>query len=228
MNTTDSRKELPVVYCIPGTGVDERLFLRLDLGGYPIKHIHWTLPFYGESLEAYALRLATQIDTSKPFILLGVSFGGMICAALAKHLEAERIFLISSSKHRMELPPQIRYLRLFPFYRLLPDAFFIRFAVLSRRLFGFRGKADGRLFLDMLRTAPAGYYARAAECIVHWKASTYDQRIIHLHGTADRVLPIAYVKPDYVIAGGTHNMLMTHAEEISRIIREELLIVRPE
>ncbi len=212
----------PVIYCIPGTGVDGRIFAKLDLSGYDVKHIHWIVPHKREPLKDYALRLAKQIDASRPFVLIGVSFGGMLCASLIEHLHPSLVILISSSKCRSELPPKIRFLKAFPFYRLMPDSAFINAAVLSRRLFGFRRKESGNLFLEMLRTAPKNYYARAADSIVHWNAKTYDPGIVHIHGTADKILPLRMVRADYVIEGGSHNMIRTHAEEISAIVRMEL------
>jgi pimeloyl-ACP methyl ester carboxylesterase len=219
---------MAMIYCIPGTGVDERLFSLVDFGAHPVKHVRWIVPHRKERLESYALRLSKQIDTTQPFVLVGVSFGGMLCASLMAHLHPQRVFLISSSKCRAELPPKIRFLKNFPFYRLLPDAAFIRMAALSRRIFGFRGKADASLFLDMLRSAPKGYFARAADCVVRWDAQAFAPGIIHIHGTHDRVLPLSIVKADYVIEGGSHNMMRTHAGEIGAIIRRELDSVNAE
>jgi len=213
---------MSVIYCIPGTGVDERLFSKIDFGKHEVRHVHWIIPHRRESLEAYALRLSEQIDTSKPFVLVGVSFGGMLCATLMAHLHPQRVFLISSSKCRAELPPKIRFMKIFPFYRLLPDVAFTRAATLSRRIFGFRGAEESRLFEDMLKSAPKGFYSRAVDCIVRWDAKVFRPGIVHIHGTHDKVLPLSFVKADYVIEGGSHNMLRTHSEEISGIIRKEL------
>jgi hypothetical protein len=132
------------------------------------------------------------------------------------------VFLISSSKCRSELPLRVRILRLFPFHRWFSDKLFIRAATLSRRLFGFKGKADTKLFEDMLKTAPKGYFSRAADCVVNWESETFQSGMIHIHGTNDLVIPLSVVKPDYIIEGGSHNMMMTKSAEISQIIRSEL------
>jgi pimeloyl-ACP methyl ester carboxylesterase len=214
--------DIPDIYCVPGIGVDGRLFSRLKLGDYKLKHIHWILPEKREKLEDYALRLSDQIDQSRPFILIGVSFGGMICSALAAHLHPQRVFLISSSKCRAELPLRVRLLKLFPVYLWFSDEVYVRMATLSRRMFGFKGKEDTKMFESMLRTAPEGYFKRAADCVVRWNKDSFESGIIHIHGTNDLVIPLSNVKPDYVIQGGSHNMMMTRSEEISRIIRNEL------
>jgi pimeloyl-ACP methyl ester carboxylesterase len=213
---------MAIIYCIPGTGLDGRLFSRLDLPGHELRYVSWVLPHKREKLGDYALRLASQIDTAVPFVLIGVSFGGMICAELARILSPERVFLIASSKHRGELPLKIRFLKAVPFYRLLHDRAYVFSATLSRRMFGYKGRADGKLFREMLGTAPEGYFRRAADCMVGWDAQSAEPGIIHIHGTRDRVLPLRNIKADYIIQGGSHNLLQDHAAEISMIILNEL------
>jgi pimeloyl-ACP methyl ester carboxylesterase len=213
---------MSIIYCIPGTGVDSRLFSKLDLPGHELRHIVWILPHKREKLKDYALRLSEQIDTSIPFVLIGVSFGGMICAELARVLSPQRVFLIASSKHRGELPLKLRFLKAIPFYRIMHDRAYVFSATLSRRIFGYKGSADGKLFREMLHTAPQGYFRRAADCIVGWDARSSEPGIVHIHGTRDRVLPLRNIKADYIIQGGSHNLLHDHAAEISQIIQKEL------
>jgi pimeloyl-ACP methyl ester carboxylesterase len=213
---------MAIIYCIPGTGADGRLFANLRLGDHEIRHVKWILPHSREKLQHYAFRLAEQIDTRQPFALVGVSLGGMLCTALTEKLKPIRTFVIASSKCRDELPPQLRLLKYFPFYRLLHDRAYVHGALLSRRLFGFKGRADGLLFRDMLYSAPEGYYSRAIDCIVSWDATSYPEGIIHIHGNRDKMIPIKWVKPDYVIDGGSHNLVYDHSDAISDIIRKEL------
>ena len=65
------------VYCIPGMGVDRRLFKNIKLQQGELRFIEWLEPQRDESLASYAQRLSAQIDRSGPFALLGVSFGGI-------------------------------------------------------------------------------------------------------------------------------------------------------
>jgi pimeloyl-ACP methyl ester carboxylesterase len=67
------------IYLISGLGADKRVFSKLGFStNHVIKHIEWIKPNSNEDLSSYARRLARQIDESKPFFLVGVSFGGMI------------------------------------------------------------------------------------------------------------------------------------------------------
>jgi hypothetical protein len=46
------------------------------------------------SLEEYASLLAGQIDTSRNFVILGVSFGGMIGVEISRDLNSFNLILI--------------------------------------------------------------------------------------------------------------------------------------
>ena len=45
---------------------------------------------------------------------------------------------------------------------------------------------------------------------------------MHIHGSADRILPIKYAKANIVIENGGHFMTLNKAKEVSEILREEL------
>jgi hypothetical protein len=75
----------------------------------------------------------------------------------------------------------------------------------------------------MLDEAPQNYFNGAVDCIVKWKNEVRPENLIHVHGTADRVLPHSKVVAcDYTIKGGTHFMIINKGEEISEIINKEL------
>jgi hypothetical protein len=210
------------IYFIPGLGVDERLFMNLKLPGYELRYIHWILPDKNESLPAYALRLAEQIDTSQPFILSGVSFGGMCATEIAKVLKPVKVILISSCKTNDELPWNIRCWKYFPLHKLLGDRFYINSALRGKEAFGFKGKEQKKLLRDMLESMPAGYFPRACNCIIEWKNSSYEQNTIHIHGDNDHILPFRNIKNAIRIKGGSHVMVLNSAEEVSRTLLEAL------
>jgi hypothetical protein len=47
-------------------------------------------------------------------------------------------------------------------------------------------------------------------------------QLIHIHGTADDILPIKYTTPNYVIEGGSHFMVYAKAAEIMAFIVTEI------
>lgn len=212
------------VYCIPGMGVDGRLFKYLDLDKCKIHHIKWLTPHKGESLEAYAMRLAEQIDTQKPFALIGVSFGGMCAVEVARKLHPVKTFIISSSKSIEEVPLKIKVWRYVPLYKSISDKAYKKGALILKRQFGVSNAEQEKKFREMLDTAPKNYFRGAVHCIINWvPKQIIPTSVVHIHGTKDQILPYKKIKKlDYTIDRGTHFMIINRANEINKILNKEL------
>jgi hypothetical protein len=210
------------VYCISGMGVDGRLFKNLKLDNCILHHIKWKAPLKNETLPAYAMRLGEEIDASKPFALVGVSFGGMNCIEIAKQMKPVKTFVISSCKKSNELPFRIRFWRFFLPLLKLSDKFYIQGSYLMRGQFGVTGKEQTERFMEMLRAAPHHYFGGAIACILKWKNEIVPDNVIQIHGTKDKILPVRRIKCDYRIEGGSHYMIVNRGREISEIINKEL------
>lgn len=211
------------IYFISGLGVDHRLFMNLELPGYEVHYVNWIVPGRNESVKDFSLRLAEQIDTSQPFVLCGVSFGGMCATEIAKVLRPHKLILISSAKKGSELPLMVRMFRYFPLQKVISsDRFYIRLALLLWRLFGFKGSEQYKLFRDMMQSMPPGYFAAACDCVVNWKNREH-VHALHIHGNYDLVLPSWNIKNAVRIKSGSHVMVLNNAKEISSIIMNELL-----
>ena len=55
--------------------------------------------------------------------------------------------------------------------------------------------------------------------IINWDRKTYNEKIIHVHGTKDHTIPIRNVKANYKVAKGSRMMTLTRGEEINEIIK---------
>ncbi|HEY6161094.1 MAG TPA: alpha/beta hydrolase [Bacteroidia bacterium] len=216
------------LYAIPGLGVDERLFKNILIPGFELIPVKWITPLKGERLEDYAGRLAQQIDKHEPFYLIGVSFGGMCAVEIAKKYFPLRTIIISSAKGPADLPWYFKVFRFIPIHRLVSDNTAIRLALRFRGMFGVKDGEQKKLFDEMLRTAPANYYARAINCIVHWRNKEVPGDLSHLHGTCDRIIPLRFVKNPTTIKNGSHFMVLNSADEINASLEKILtLSVRP-
>jgi hypothetical protein len=219
MNNTSNKLQ---VYCIPGLGVNKQLFKNLKLNNCKVMHIKWLAPVKDETLREYAMRLSQQIDTSKPFALIGVSFGGMCCIEIAKQLSPVRTFLISSSKVRSELPKSLRFLSILPGHQLLSDTIFLKGARIVKNKLGVTNEME-QDFENMLTPPPDGYFSKAVDMIVNWQNEEYPASVFHIHGNADDVLPYRKdVDYDYIVQLGSHMMVVDRGEEISEVINKEL------
>ena len=92
------------IYCISGLGADKRVFDHLNIINHDLKYLEWIDPFPNESIETYARRLSKGIDQDHPFILLGVSFGGIIAIEIAKITTPIHTIQISSVDNHHVLP----------------------------------------------------------------------------------------------------------------------------
>lgn len=207
-----------VVYAIPGLGVDERLFSRLQLQRAELRVLQWPEPQAGQSLPEYARLFIPQIDTTTPFALLGVSFGGMCVTELAEELQPVKTILISSAKTSGELPLLIRLARIIPLQRLFSASQFVNLAVLFRRRFGVRAGEETQLFRAMLEKRSRAFFSHTIHAIATWKRTTAPENLVHFHGDKDRLLPFSKIKNPICIRGGNHFMVMHKAQEISEAI----------
>ena len=211
------------IYCIPGMGVDERLFKNIKLNNCEIRHIKWLTPDKNESLASYAIRLSEQIDTTRSFALLGVSFGGMCAVEIAKQLNPVKTFVISSCKTSDQLPLKLTVWKSFSLYKNMSDKLYIKCALLVKKAFGVSSGEQAQRFKEMLNAAPKNYFSGAVYCIMNWKNEIVPSSVVQIHGTADHVLPIRKIKnAKYIIERGTHFMIVNRAPEINTIIDKEL------
>src|SRR5687767_10440822 len=107
------------IYCISGLGADERVFSKLKIAGFQTHHIKWMIPEKDERVESYAKRLTMQIQHHNP-VLIGHSFGGIMCIEIARLIQTEAVILISSIKSETELPLWMRIPGKLKLNRLFP------------------------------------------------------------------------------------------------------------
>lgn len=211
------------IYFLSGLGADHRAFGRIRLpAGYEMRHIPWEPVKRGETLEAYARRLSVSIDSSKPFMLAGLSFGGIIASEITKILKPVKLILFSTVMTCEELPYFYRAAGRSKIERLLPDVFL----KLSRPLlYWFLSPLDkeSRGLIDAFLKKNDPVFSRwAIGQISRWQNKEIFEPHVHIHGSEDRIFPINLTRPDYVIKGGGHFSVITHADEINLLLRKEL------
>ena len=212
-----------IVYLFPGQGSDARLFKHLELPpGYDTVNISYPIPNKRESLHTFALRFIEQIDQSSPYILMGVSLGGMICTELTDTLAPLKTILISSAKGIHELPNRYTFAQNVPINRLIPKRITKGSARLLQGIVEPDRKYDKETFKDMLKKKDPLYMQRTVDMIVQWERVTYSPSIVHIHGNTDHTIPIKNVQYDYLVEEGSHMMMITKAREINLILAEIL------
>lgn len=212
-----------VIYLFPGQGADHRQFRDLQFpAGYDTVHITYPVPDRHESLHRYAMRFLPRIDQNSPYILMGVSLGGMICTELTDTLEPIGTIIISSAKTAGELPGRYTFQKKVPVNRIIPKRLTKGGALALQGIVEPDRKSDPETFKDMLRKKDPAYLKWTVDMIIRWERRSADPSIFHIHGEQDHTIPVKNVTCDTIIEDGSHMMVLTRSDEISEILRDLL------
>lgn len=212
------------IYLIPGLGADKRMYAQ-QLKVWPqARVLEHLAPIKGQSLANYAVRLAGEIDDSRPFALVGTSLGGIVCMELSRILEPQKIVLIASIKNRREMPLFIRSMRLLNLHRMVSGNGFKSFNSLMVKRLDSRGDSPAaEVIRQMTEDCSAEFIEWAVHAIINWHPPVdYRNDIVHIHGTKDQLFPIQKIKNPVVIKNGSHVMNMTMSYEVNRALMEAL------
>lgn len=182
----------------------------------------YPIPEKGTSMKQFAYQLAKEIDTTQPFVLIGVSLGGMLCVEISEILNPEKVIIVSSAKNRSELPFRYKFQKAIPIYKLIPAKFLHFGARILQPIVEPDRKHNKETFKQMLAAKNPKYIKRTIEMIVKWDRKENNSKIRHIHGTKDHTLPIRKVKCDVVVINGSHMMTLTRGSEITELLKLEL------
>lgn len=212
------------LYLLPGLGSTSHLFDRMSFdSNYVVKHIDYPVPDSGATMTSYSKILASQIDTTESFVLVGTSIGGMFAVEMADFLEPTKVFIIASAKTRNELPPRYKFQRTVPIHKLVSDNVIRKGTRILQPIVEPDSKCDQNVYQAMLDDKDSMFMKRAVEMILLWDRTDYSDRVVHIHGDKDHTLPLRCVEANYIISGGSHMMTYTRAMEIQDLIESELL-----
>lgn len=210
-------------YFISGLGADKRAFQKIRLPRrFEIRHIEWISPLENEPLTDYCMRLAGQIDTAKPFVLIGLSFGGIVVAELAKKLKPLKSIIISSVPDSGQFPWYFRLAGRTGLHRIIPPRMLKSANGLTVYAFGIKSPEEKFLLSEIVENIDENYLKWAVNAILTWNNREKPANLIHIHGTHDRTFPIRYVQPDIKIEGGRHLMVLSMADTINGVLEKEL------
>lgn len=208
---------MKTIYCISGLGADERAFSKLHVKGFEIKVIRWLQPLQGETLTAYAARMRQGITDENP-VLMGLSFGGMLCTEIAKQVPVQKIIIISSIKTSKELPLWMKAIAMIRLNKIVPMQSTKITQPIQNKMLGVTTADEKKLVSSLRKAADIKYTNWAVNQAINWKNNWQHPAIYHIHGDKDRMFPIKYIKADFTIKNGGHFMIMNKADEVSDCI----------
>lgn len=212
----------PPLLFLPGLANDRRLW-GPQLARFPDALIPpWPAMPAGESLAAYAARLAASLRPDSDRVIAGISMGGMLAQELARLLRPRKVLLIASCRRGDQVSRTSRlYQRIADW---LPDSFTRATGPTVMNLSEPNFSAAHRaLYKRMLLDTDMTLLRRQAAAILAWPgAGEPPCRIAHLHGRRDRLIPCANVRPDAVVEDGYHLINWTHAGAVNDWLAREI------
>ncbi len=200
-------------------GADHRLFQPQAVRFDNLITPDWIDPEKGETLPAYARRMARHVDPGCRCFVGGVSFGGMVAVEMARHLDAAGCFLVASIRSPDELPRRFRALR--SVARCIPLLLLswltIRSAGGLLRIGGPLMNSTARNLVRQFAQTDARFLRWSALAVLRWKPTAGEPPcpVLQIHGSRDRVLPHRHTRPDVLISGGGHLLNITHSAEVN-------------
>lgn len=211
------------IYQVSGLGANQNAFkyLKFD-SNFEVEFLPWIQPEPQENLEHYAQRMAENIPTNEDFILMGLSFGGLVVQEMNRFLDPTINILISTVKDRSELPLFMRFSAKTSAHKLIPPSFLSSDKGLSYAFFRKLYSAKMPDLQEFFEYRDPKYLTWSIDQIVNWKNHVDMKPYLHLHGDKDIVFPFSYIHDAVKIEGGNHLMVLHKARKISLVINERL------
>ena len=212
------------LYFISGLAADERMFERLQFPAHitPV-FLPWLKPLKEESLHSYVHRMAESIDSTKPFVLMGLSFGGIVCCELNTFLKPQKTILLSSVCSHKHFPPWFGWVRKYHLENKL-SAKTIKATPtgINNYLFGASSPAGKALLADTIKRCDDELLLWSIKQIINWNFSEPVSNLVLIHGSSDKIFPLRYLHPQHIIKNGEHLAVFENAGAASSILSQIL------
>ena len=197
------------VYFMPGLAAGPAIFERIALSPehFDMHFLEWEIPLENELLLDYAKRISEKIVHKNP-VLIGVSFGGILVQEISKFVNASKVIIISSVKSNAEFPKRMKVAKATKAYKLFPTNLAEKIDTLAKFSLGDKINQRLKLYEKFLSVRDNRYLSWAIQNVILWERTEIDEKVIHIHGSADEVFPMKYIKNCIVVKDGTHIMIL--------------------
>ncbi len=217
------------VICLPGLGADCRLFQDVSpLLADPVCQ-EW-IPARGkETLGEYSVAFAERVDLSEPFLVFGMSFGGMVALEAAMRHEGfarqcRGILSVASCRDKTAIDNAFKKRAQLLAY--LPDSLLRLGLVTFSERFSPHDSLENRqrMFLRaMANECDLTFFRWAVQACANWDRLPWDGDQIdvpywQVHGKNDDVIPIPVGHADETWEDGGHLLNYTHPEQIAQAL----------
>lgn len=205
------------IYALGGLGADKRTFTFINLKNHNLICLDWLEPKHDDMLVSYAARISEQINESKDFMLVGVSFGGMIMTEVSKLKKPNHLVLISSVATHTELRWIFRKAARLNIDRIIPYGLMVYSGKLIHYMSGVQLRRDKKLLTEIMEDTSSEFVSWSVKVILRWY-NPVKPECVRIHGLKDRVLPVKRSMIDYPIENTGHFAIVNEADYISEVL----------
>ncbi|MCM4160382.1 alpha/beta hydrolase [Antarcticibacterium flavum] len=218
------QEEIIHVYFMPGMAANAAIFeyIKLPEDKFKMHFLEWIIPLDDESLKDYALRMNKYVKHDN-IVLIGVSFGGVVVQEMSNYISVRRLIIISSVKCRDELPRRMRFAAKTGFFKLIPTSLLDYVDHFEKLAVNDFLKKRARLYRKYLSVRNNKYLDWAIKNMVCWGCEKPREDLVHIHGDADLIFPIKYIRNCIPVKGGTHIMIINRYRWFNRHLPEIIL-----
>ena len=222
MEKSASRSIGTSCYILSGLGADERVFEQIDFGVYKPIFIPLEPVDPEQTFDSYVRQLCKRIQEPHP-ILIGISFGGIVAQEMSVVLNNCPVLILASIKTKSELPLWMKAGGKLGLQKFIPVKKLLKSKKGNHWFFGTETTEEKTILDQILADSDPPFTKWAIHQIVSWKRTTpVSSKVLHIHGTKDRIFPIQKLHPDYIIEGGTHFMTVSMHDKLSLAIQQAL------
>ena len=145
----------------------------------------------------------------------------MLASEIARLRRPMKTIIISSLASSNELPWYFKQAGKIGLHKAVPMTF-LKAGTVIKNIMGVASKEDKAIIYNYAKYADPDIVRWSLHAIVNWDQPDRLPGIVHLHGSNDRMLPLKYTHPDFVIKGGGHLMIFNKADEVNKILNEVL------
>lgn len=144
----------------------------------------------------------------------------MLATEIAKADPAAKVIILSSTKTGSEFPGYLRVGKYLPLYKWSPASVAKKLVLQASAILGGSTPEEKKLLHQIIRESDMDFVRWAIGAILQWENNIVPSNLVHIHGTADKLLPFRYVKADYRIEGGSHVMTLDKHQELSHLLQQ--------
>ncbi|NDW11086.1 alpha/beta hydrolase [Dysgonomonas sp. 520] len=211
------------VYFVSGMCYNCKVFDNITLPeGFNKIYIEWLIPQKDETLSDYSKRMIAPINTKRPFVLVGYSFGAIILYEMNRYVKPQKNIIISSFKREDETPTLFRLAKSINFAERIPEKAYSATQFITN-IFNRLVYTLPTSSLDeyMTQTDPV-YIKWSIHQITNWQPHFLLPNVYHIHGTKDQIFSFKTIKDAIEIKDGDHLMVFKKHKEISENLSQIL------